>query len=902
MRALRARIEATYLVLLLSLIAITAEAAKKNAYNAGFDHRAHAVPGGPYSVLDAFDVGFAIVRLSGSNSHTHFFNPITGEVGRITRYEWRTNDKVICTQRKCAVRYARGSHRVKLTVWDSTGDVASASTSVHVLAPTRPGTLLQYYPNFELYRGRKSSSVTTRRPSYSQVRKQVDLYVTTDFPKHLRAKKFSLRVHTSLEFKVSGIYQLSLQCEGSDCTLLLGGRAVAGKRYMSKKKNAKSLPMFAKKGRKPLEIIFIRRSPSWKAPRLVFRWRTPRQSNWKIVPKSVLTRNPSAYPPVLHDARPPQAAVGSIITLRGSSFIEVIRVQIGSNTCVAVEVASEFRLKCVVPGGSGRVKIRIVTALGKKSNAVDFAIVRPGERNQSKRSSMSPLLSDKTQDGSGVVGYYKPIKFEKFLMRWPNGHLFKAKQMTSIAMGPDNRYYIGSLNGFVHVVSVRSDYRVKDQCKSKNIGYTRSILGVAFNPADFPKIKLYATASMLEWKKKRRLPFDKGWKNGQVIMMQPIEHKNYCMVKTKNVITGLPVSNHDHGVNSIVFDSYGGLLISSGGSTNAGVSSPNDFLGGIPDSPLSGAILLAPVQKRNFNGDITYTYPNKPAKSVVRSGNVKVYASGVRNSFGICVHSNGKIYATDNGSNRRYGARSLKCGTGPGNQEPSSHEPDSLKFIFKGAFLGYANRNRGRWDKRQCRHWSPDMSRKKHYGYTKPLATLDASTNGLIEYTANTFGAQMRGDLLATKFSIASEGYTYRIQLDKSGKVKSKSALMEFSGLTAALTADGGLLMPRVYQSTIAVLRPREQNPRITVVTSVMPTRGPRRGGFKVTITGWHLYPPLTVRFGTKICTNAKEFDKNGRRFTCTAPSGVGKVPVVVSRTKGRKSRSAGWEFWYMAV
>lgn len=39
----------------------------------------------------------------------------------------------------------------------------------------------------------------------------------------------------------------------------------------------------------------------------------------------------------------------------------------------------------------------------------------------------------------------------------------------------------------------------------------------------------------------------------------------------KNIITGLPVSDHDHGVNGIEFDNDGNMYIQVGGNTNAGV-------------------------------------------------------------------------------------------------------------------------------------------------------------------------------------------------------------------------------------------------------------------------------------------------------------------------------------------
>lgn len=916
-RPLRWRLTALALIQLLVAALATLAAAQPTtstarAFNAGFDHRAHAVSGGPYSVLDAFDVGFAVVHLSGTNSHTHFFNPTTGEVGRITRYEWKMDKRVICSTVKCNVRFVRGTHRVTLTVWDSTGDFSRASTNVYVLAPTRPGVTMLYYPNRELFpAGKKAGGQAT----YSVVSKKIGMFVTTDFPAAMRTERFSMRVLSAIEFPRAGVYQLRLRCGGADCNLFVGGRPLAVARNRNNNLNAVTLPMYSRIGRKSIEIVYVRRSADWAAPSLVLWWRTPRSTKWEVIPAAMLTRNPAVYQPVIHRSEPPNGAVGSVITLIGSSFIEVARVEIGSSECVAVEVSSEFRLRCVVPGGSGRTTIRVVTALGKVSNTIDFIIVRRGAPKGAftllrkdnfltgdNSSGRSINKRGRPDAGFGPVGYYQKIQFRKAKLKWPSGQIFKAKQMTTIALGPDMRYYIGSLNGFIHVLDVDRNYIVQSYCRSANIGYTRSILGLAFNPADFPTVKLYASASVLDWNKKKLISYDKGWRNGQIVVFRLRNAGRYCMVKTETVITGLPVSNHDHGVNSLTFNSWGALLISTGGTTNAGVSKPNDFLGGVPDSPLSGAVLIAQVMRKGFNGNIKYMNPGNPAIAVKISGDVEVFAPGLRNSFGLLAHSNGNIYATDNGSNKGYGYRSFKCSTGPDSEGPALQEPDSLKIVTKGVYLGYSNRNRGRYDSRQCRHWGPTMNGQKNSGWSKPLTILDASTNGLIEYTCNAFGAQMRGDLLATKFSITAEGLTYRIQLGQNGFVKSKSPLIEYSGLTGALSADGGMLMPRVYQSTIATLRPTEANPGILVVTSVTPSRGPRSGGVRVTIYGWNLRPPLIARFGEKRCTHQKSFAKNGRSFTCIAPPGSGKVPVVVTRENGEQSRTYGWEYWYMEV
>lgn len=246
-----------------------------------------------------------------------------------------------------------------------------------------------------------------------------------------------------------------------------------------------------------------------------------------------------------------------------------------------------------------------------------------------------------------------------------------------------------------------------------------------------------------------------------------------------------------------------------------------------------------------------------------------------------------------NGGNSDFGAKSTGCSS----QTSSVNEEDSLKKVRSGGFYGYANRNRGRTDAKQCVHHGP----RDGGNFIKPAATLEPSTDGLIEYTANTFGATMRSDLLATKLAVEGDGRTYRITLNDNGDVRSSFELTDHSGLTAAMTPTGGLIMPRVYQERVAMLLPVESNPNRLVVTSVTPFRGPRRGGNDVMVTGWNLRPPLTATFGSRACTNPRAFRSDGRAFWCTVPRGTGKVAVHVKKGSSY-SRSFGFEYMYMAV
>lgn len=104
------------------------------------------------------------------------------------------------------------------------------------------------------------------------------------------------------------------------------------------------------------------------------------------------------------------------------------------------------------------------------------------------------------------------------------------------------------------------------------------------------------------------------------------------------MVSGLPVSNHDHGVNSLVWDSDGNLYAQIGGTTNAGYSTPDDLVGGVPESVLSAATVLIHVRAPGFDGKVTYDLYTDPgtAKKTSPDKFVEGFGFGFRNSYGFC--------------------------------------------------------------------------------------------------------------------------------------------------------------------------------------------------------------------------------------------------------------------------
>ncbi len=375
---------------------------------------------------------------------------------------------------------------------------------------------------------------------------------------------------------------------------------------------------------------------------------------------------------------------GGLMQVFGSGFVNNPVVYVGKYKA-ATQVTSTSQLLVTVPSA----------AQAGGNNVIVYVANKAGESN-----------SKNLKYGGSGLG---TIKWKQTFLKKKNGGKAYLPLLTSVAMGPDFNYYFGSQDGFVHKVSAGKDLVVQSQCKSWKLGQSRSVLGIAFNPWKKAAQPYVTTSTLFRKSSKVNTPLKNkvdGWANGNV---ETLYAGCACFCSVKKIITGLPVSHHDHSVNKIQFVPNGDMLISVAGSTNGGHNTPNNLLGGLEESPLSGAILLAKTSKGdNIKGSIKYNQywnPNKAFK--VGAPDVVVFATGLRNCFGLTQTTTGKIYATDNSANTGFGLKSTSCNS----QEPfKKSPPDELNLIIKGGYYGHPNRNRGRFAAVQCK-WGAGTAR-----------------------------------------------------------------------------------------------------------------------------------------------------------------------------------------------
>jgi len=213
------------------------------------------------------------------------------------------------------------------------------------------------------------------------------------------------------------------------------------------------------------------------------------------------------------------------------------------------------------------------------------------------------------------------------------------------------------------------------------------------------------------------------------------------------------------------------------------------------ENVLSGATLVAYLSKPNFNGEITYD-KDDDGNQVGAKGSVEVYASGMRNPYGIVLHSNGKIYGTDNGPNLGYGSMKKSCN---GQQISDVEQDDKINLIVKNGYYGHPNPKRAESDSRQCvwRSWTDPSDGS----YNAPFLRVPSSTDGIVEFKSDAFDGQLRGNLIGKNIDgvslLCAEAMVFRcafvLDINTDVLLESHSAVSKYnSAIYRVILTNGG--------------------------------------------------------------------------------------------------------------
>lgn len=744
----------------------------------------HVVITAPPVVVDFDQNGTEAVYIEGHDSHTH-------ELGHtLAAFEWRVDGVVAASIADPTLDLTLGEHTLMLTIFDDNvpAEQLSLSQAINVVGPDAvPGALVRYYAAAP----GNAANLLDAIPANASFGEVIDTLDVVAANGRIGRSPFSadamVRINARIAIAEAGDYEFVLT-GGSATRMFINGAPASG---------AVALGV----GTHDIEARFAVNTLANLPLQITARLNAAAAMT---IPTDAISHDETGLAPIINAAPTTGTdAGGNLIRIDGLGFVPLNQVVVhwgGTDISGAALTVTPTSIAFVSPSGSGTIPVTIETPNGT-SNTISFTYVPGGP---------TPIVFS-AADVATIAG------------------------PTTLAFGPDGRLYTATVQGKIAAYTLDDGGNViaTQTINTLNSAGNNGILGIAFNPFDPPSpVRIYVAHGEL---------FANGGAcfdgvspySGQVSVLTG---PNFDVVEP--LITSLPVSNHDHGINGMQFDNAGNLLICSGGNTNAGI--PGCNIGNVPESPFSGGVLKAEVWRPDFNGAVQYVDRLSGAINMdqvfgddvepIRGLDLTVFAPGLRNAFDLVYTTANRIYATDNGPNPSFGPASTSATTQSLNDP---NEGDEFLLIEADHYYGHPNRNRGRCDDRQNVYH--DLNGMSVEGvFTQMLTELTPSTDGVMEYRSETFNGEMRGDILVQKWN----GPTRRIQLSADGRsVLANDPLNVTADALDIVMGPAGTIYGANYSDNkITVLRPTPATGFNTF--DITPWRAPATGGHPFVIAG----------------------------------------------------------------
>ena len=228
---------------------------------------------------------------------------------------------------------------------------------------------------------------------------------------------------------------------------------------------------------------------------------------------------------------------------------------------------------------------------------------------------------------------------------------------------------------------------------------------------------------------------------------------------------------------------------------------------------------------------------------------------------------------------------------------PGADSEDKINLLQQGKYYGAPNAKRVAVhnDTRQC-VWR-SATEVGNQNYTAPLVVTPSSSNGIIEYQADHFDGQLRGNLIVSRYK---QGLL-RVILTTNGLGVIPQSIPPLSligddGIDVTQAPNGNLIEVRLSSNALYYHKPNEALTAALKVKSVFPRRGGSAGGIALSIYGVNLNAG-TGRTVTVGGNNCPIVSTTATRIDCTLPGGSGTVNVVVTSSAGPSTFSGGYRY-----
>lgn len=237
-------------------------------------------------------------------------------------------------------------------------------------------------------------------------------------------------------------------------------------------------------------------------------------------------------------------------------------------------------------------------------------------------------------------------------------------------------------------------------------------------------------------------------------------------------------------------------------------------------------------------------------------------------------------------------------GCGPCQFIPGVQSSDKINLLQKGNYYGHPNLKRAAVDSdpRQCKWRNP--TEPSDSSFTAPVIILPSSTDGIIEYQADHFNGQLRGNLITSKY----QDGLFRVILNPDGLGVDPQSMKPIpfcgdGGLDVTQAPNGNMIDVRLNTNTMYYYQPNEAPTSTLGVKAVFPQRGGNAGGTMLSVYGVNLNsgnssPAVTI--GGRNCPVVSVL---ATKIVCTLPGGSGTVDIVVTGSAGSYTFQRGFRY-----
>ena len=365
---------------------------------------------------------------------------------------------------------------------------------------------------------------------------------------------------------------------------------------------------------------------------------------------------------------------------------------------------------------------------------------------------------------------------------------------SSFAFGPDDKLYGTTVGQGLYRFTVNADGTLSNK---EDLGYQGiAMIGLVFDEsATAGNLKLWVTTTTANFNEQGQ------WVSGISMLTGP------NLATNNAVFSELPRSLSDHLTNSMTYGPDGRIYFQQGSNQAAG--DLDNSWGQRGEQLLTAATLVFDPDNTQVaaassgGGAISVkTAQGGTYDPYASNAPLKIFASGIRNAYDLVWHSNGHLYVPTNGTagganspgvtanangtftreaaagipgastvdGQDVTAQCVARGYTGGSVPPIANHPTQRDFLFdvvEGGYYGHPNPTRCQWVLNEGNDpanppVSPGQNGSKYPSGIKADPNyrgiaydfeFNKSPNGALEYKSETFGGQLAGRLVVTRFS-----------------------------------------------------------------------------------------------------------------------------------------------------